>query len=205
MVGGPPDESGQNVHFVVLGNTNPGIFAEQPSVDASGKLMFTPLPNASGTANVTIVLQDDGGTANGGMDTSGPETFAITIVKPHPWHNAANPLDVDGDGQVAPADALAVINLLNAIRSGPLTAGVNDGNFYDVRADNYLSPIDALLIINYLNAVSHRGQGEGDVHAATPADLVFQQIGDRSDVDGRGEIDQLLMTTMEDNSRGRIR
>src|SRR5205085_4526965 len=107
---------------------NPGIFAQQPRVDTSGKLMFTPLPNASGTANVTIVLRDDGGTASGGVDTSEPQTFAITITKPHPWHNTANPLDVDGDGHIAPADALAVINRINSIGSGPVKASGNDGN-----------------------------------------------------------------------------
>src|SRR6185312_9428310 len=35
--------------------------------------------------------------------------FAVRAI-PHPWHNAVNPLDVNADGQVAPDDALLVID-----------------------------------------------------------------------------------------------
>ena len=143
VAAGPPDESGQKIQFVVEGNTNPGIFSVQPSVDASGKLMFTPKPNASGTAEVTVALKDDGGTANGGVDTSEPQTFTITITKPHPWHNVIKAMDVDGDGDVVAGDALAVIDLINAFGAGSLTASLHDGNFYDVNGDNAASPIDA--------------------------------------------------------------
>ena len=66
--------------------------------------------NAHGTAHVTVVLMDDGGTANGGVDASSPQTFDIVISKPHIWHNTKNPLDVNDDGHVAPNDAVAVIN-----------------------------------------------------------------------------------------------
>jgi len=204
IVAGPPDESGQTVQFVLQADTNPGIFAAGPNIDASGKLTFTPLPNASGTANVTIVLKDDGGTANDGVDTSPPQTFAITITKPHPWHNALNAMDVNGDGQVTPADALAVINLINSIGPGPLT-GVSDGNFYDVRADNFLSPSDALMIINYLNSLPRGGEGEADTSASTPADLVFQQIGTQAAVDDQVATNELLLTTIDGTSRRQVR
>src|SRR6185437_15100508 len=35
--------------------------------------------NANGAATVTVTAKDDGGTANGGNDTSPPRTFTITI------------------------------------------------------------------------------------------------------------------------------
>src|SRR6185436_14225563 len=73
---GPPSESAQTVSFNVT-NDNNALFATQPSIDSSGKLTFTPAPNAHGTTIVTVRLKDNGGTANGGTDTSPPQTLNI--------------------------------------------------------------------------------------------------------------------------------
>ena len=75
-----PNEASQTVHFVVTGNSNPGLFSAGPAISPSGTLTYTAAPNASGTATITVVLQDDGGTANGGQDTSPPQTFVITVT-----------------------------------------------------------------------------------------------------------------------------
>lgn len=73
-------DSSQVLAFVVTGNGNPALFSTAPAVDAAtGNLTYTPAANANGTANITLVLRDDGGTANGGSDTSAPQTFAITV------------------------------------------------------------------------------------------------------------------------------
>ena len=77
---GPADESGQSLNFVVTNNTNPSLFSAGPSVSPSGALTYTAAPNANGSATITIVLHDNGGTANGGADTSGPQSFTITIT-----------------------------------------------------------------------------------------------------------------------------
>ena len=45
-----------------------------------GTLTYTPAADANGTATVTIYAQDNGGTANGGVDTSAPQTFAINVT-----------------------------------------------------------------------------------------------------------------------------
>lgn len=49
---------------------------------ASGKLVFTPAADANGAAyaNFTFQVQDNGGTANGGVDTSAPAAFTITVL-----------------------------------------------------------------------------------------------------------------------------
>jgi hypothetical protein len=75
---GPADESGQTLTFVVS-NTNNGLFSVQPAVGPTGTLTFTPAPDANGSATVTVVLQDSGGTANGGVDMSPAQTFTITV------------------------------------------------------------------------------------------------------------------------------
>ena len=40
----------------------------------NGTLTYTPAANANGTATVTVAIKDNGGTANGGVDTSAPQT-----------------------------------------------------------------------------------------------------------------------------------
>ena len=80
---GPPNESGQTVSLNVSNDT-PGAFGllglgGQPAIDANGTLTFTPNPLAGGTTvTVTVTATDNGGTANGGQDTSA-QTFTITI------------------------------------------------------------------------------------------------------------------------------
>jgi len=76
---GPSNESGQTLTFVVTNNTNAALFSSGPTVSSNGQLSFTQAPNANGSATITIVLKDNGGTANGGVDTSPPQTFTITI------------------------------------------------------------------------------------------------------------------------------
>ncbi len=77
---GPSDEAGQTVSFNVTGNTNAGLFSSAPAVSSTGTLTYTPAPNANGSATITINSKDDGGTANGGVDTSASQTFTITVT-----------------------------------------------------------------------------------------------------------------------------
>jgi VCBS repeat-containing protein len=77
---GPADEAGQTLAFTVT-NDNNTLFAQQPAISSNGTLTFTPKPGFTGVANVTVTLKDDGGTANGGVDTTAPRTFTITVDK----------------------------------------------------------------------------------------------------------------------------
>ncbi|HXI31180.1 MAG TPA: Ig-like domain-containing protein, partial [Vicinamibacterales bacterium] len=77
---GPADEAGQALNFIVS-NDNNAMFAVQPAVAADGTLSYTPAANVIGSAIVTVALHDNGGTANGGVDTSAPQTFAISVSK----------------------------------------------------------------------------------------------------------------------------
>ena len=74
---GPADESGQTVSFQVTANSNPSLFTVAPAVGSNGTLTYTPAANAAGLATITIVLQDNGGTANGGQNTSPSRSFSI--------------------------------------------------------------------------------------------------------------------------------
>jgi hypothetical protein len=76
---GPANESGQHVTFVVT-TDRPGLFVVQPKIAPDGTLSYTPRLLGLGVATVTVRAVDDGGTANGGSDTSAPRTFTITVV-----------------------------------------------------------------------------------------------------------------------------
>ncbi len=84
-----------------------------------------------------------------------------------PWHNAALPMDVNGDQNITPLDAVTVITQLNAGRGGVLTsaspisranfmaaAGDSRPSYVDVNNDGALTPLDAVLVVNRLNAAA---------------------------------------------------
>jgi hypothetical protein len=75
---GPANESGQGLQFQIS-NSNNALFSTQPTVSPTGTLIYAPAENANGTATVTVKLGDDGGTANGGIDSSGEKSFSITV------------------------------------------------------------------------------------------------------------------------------
>jgi large repetitive protein len=78
---GPADEAGQVLTFNVTNNTNAALFAAGPAVAADGTLTYTTAPNAIGSATITLTLSDDGGTANGGVDTSSRERRAELLAE----------------------------------------------------------------------------------------------------------------------------
>ncbi|WP_293191889.1 MULTISPECIES: esterase-like activity of phytase family protein, partial [unclassified Microcoleus] len=84
---GPVNESTQTVNFQVVGNDNPGLFSVPPAIGFFGQLTFTPATSGTGKANITLNLRDNGGIANGGIDTSANQTFVINITNSPPIAN----------------------------------------------------------------------------------------------------------------------
>jgi len=118
---GPADEAGQTLQFIVTNNTNPSLFGAPPALDPlTGTLSYIPAANANGVATITVVLKDNGGTANGGVDTSAPQSFTITVV-------AVNdaPSFVKGSDQTVLEDAgpQTVAGWATAISAGPNEGG----------------------------------------------------------------------------------
>ncbi|HSX59021.1 MAG TPA: Ig-like domain-containing protein, partial [Tahibacter sp.] len=116
---GPADESGQSFGFNVATVSGGALFSSLPTVSVAGQLQFTPAANASGTATFTVTLQDNGGTANGGVDTSAPVTLTITI-------NALDdaPVAVNDAATVTEDAAATAVNVLandTDIDGGPIS------------------------------------------------------------------------------------
>jgi len=139
---GPANESAQIVSFLVS-TDNPALFSVAPSISTDGTLTFTPAPNANGTTLVTVLARDNGGTGPLGADTSGPQTFLITITPVNDAPIAAddtfsgldpagltialpgvlgNDLDVDGDP--------LTVRLVVAPTRGSVTLGADGGFQY---------------------------------------------------------------------------
>jgi hypothetical protein len=112
---GPADEAGQTLAFTVS-NDNNALFSAQPAVAANGTLTYTAAPNAFGSATVTLFLKDNGGTDNGGDDTSDPQTFTITIT---PVNDAPTYNLIAGHTSAEDAGAQSVANALTNPSPGP--------------------------------------------------------------------------------------
>ncbi len=96
LLSGPPDESGQTLSFLLSNDAN-GLFLTQPIISFDGTLTFTPADGVSGVAMVTVLLADDGGTANGGVPISDVQTFKIYV-----GINRAPEVSVSGSSMLNP-------------------------------------------------------------------------------------------------------
>ncbi|HND55826.1 MAG TPA: hypothetical protein PLV92_25595, partial [Pirellulaceae bacterium] len=153
------------------------------NVDGSGTAETFGLPQTAAwnMTNLNVLAAVYGGAGSGGAGESwygelSTEATAVNQdaarreVAPAPGMNSADQFDVDGDGFVAPNDALRILNLLNSpggtqsivdgqirLADGtPVPLGrVADGRhgFVDVDGDGYVAPSDVLLVINELNRI----------------------------------------------------
>ena len=74
---GALNESAQDHTFIVAA-VDPTAFANQPVINADGRLQFTLQDDVHGTYGVDVYLTDDGGTP--GVDTSPTQTFSIVAA-----------------------------------------------------------------------------------------------------------------------------
>ena len=112
---GPADEQNQKLTFIVDVDRE-DIFEQLPQISSDGTLSYEPARNAYGQALVTVRLQDDGGTANGGKDISEEQTFTISII----WANHAPSFSKGPDIQILEdAPAQSYDEWATNIKAGP--------------------------------------------------------------------------------------
>jgi hypothetical protein len=132
---GPSDEASQAVTFLVTTN-NDMLFVVPPELDTDGTLTYTPDFLADGVATVTVHLQDDGGTGNGGVDTSLPVSFTITVTPAQGLGFAIQSAGADHPisnerGRAAGLDVSIFpdgSSIVTGYFSGRVTFGVGEGN-----------------------------------------------------------------------------
>ncbi len=130
---GPPDEAAQTLTFNITSNSNPGLFSTPPSVSSAGVLTYTPAVNANGTANIALELQDNGGTANGGDDTSATQNFSITVA---PINDAPSFLPGANITVLKDSGAQTINPWATAISAGPIDEVAQTLNFVNLTNSN---------------------------------------------------------------------
>ena len=79
--------------YQVANVSNPGLFSVLPTIDSNGNLIYDPARDRSGSSSFDVRVVDSGGTANGGINVSGFQTFNITVnpVNDAPSFDAEDP------------------------------------------------------------------------------------------------------------------
>ena len=141
--GGPTFES-----MEVIGQHARGVVP--PSVVAA---------DFDGDMGPDFLMTDVRGSVNGVVDNRGYGLrWYSSALETNQWHNFSMPFDVNGDGQVTPTDAIAVINELNdrefTLPSGTLNDAPrpDSAGFLDVDNNAFVTPADAIQVINALNS-----------------------------------------------------
>ena len=112
---GAPNESAQQITFTVTAD-HPEYFSVAPAIGLAGDLTFTPAPNANGTAQVTVGIEDDGGADRGGNPVGASVGFTITIVPV----NDPPTFSLGGEVDVAQDDGPQTrVGFAGAISAGP--------------------------------------------------------------------------------------
>ena len=155
ITAGPANENGQTL-TITANNNNNALFSVQPTISANGTLSFTPAPNAFGTATVTVSLKDDGGTANGGVDTT-TKTFTITV---NPVNDA--PTFTLGANQTVNEDSGAqTATIATAISAGPANESGQGLTFTTTNNNNALFSVQPTVtpagVLNYTPAPNANG------------------------------------------------
>jgi len=150
---GAANEYTQTLTFSITDNTNPTLFSSQPAIALSGTtgvLSYTLAAGQYGDATVTVVLWDDGGTTNSGVDRI-TETFSISA-----W-----PIINDGPGGVADTVGNSTLQLwlkadeLTGLSDGEALTSWEDANGYSISCSD--CPTYSYTFTNNWPAVTFNG------------------------------------------------
>ncbi|MGD1858989.1 MAG: DUF4347 domain-containing protein [Leptolyngbyaceae cyanobacterium] len=158
IAAGPTDEADQNLTFQVS-NDNNALFSAQPTIDSTtGNLTYTAAAGVTGSAIVTVNIKDDGGTANGGVDTSADQTFSITVkdtTNPTVTVNIVDAVlsDTDNSSEVTFAFSEVVTGFTKAdltVESGTITdvSTIDNQNFTATFTADDNSTTDGKVTVN---------------------------------------------------------
>ncbi len=114
--GGGQDEALQTFVYAVSNVSDLGLFelGQGPALDAAGTLTYTPATDTVGMSTSDVVVTDNGGTPNGGSDTSMPQTFSIIVAKA--FESTEVPIVIDQDSHVDFESTLEVSGVTNLIQ-----------------------------------------------------------------------------------------
>ncbi len=124
------------------------------------RISGNPVPTSDGTYTIIVrVLELDGD-----VEILKEESFTLTVNRSNrPLFNTISSLDVDGNGEVEPVDALRIINILARNRGSDAFALADISAFFvDTNGDNLVNARDALLVINFITRRLRNGNPESE-------------------------------------------
>jgi VCBS repeat-containing protein len=136
------NETGQAVDFLVT-NDNAALFAVQPAVSPTGTLSYTLAANLNGlnhVAHVSVRLHDNGGTANGGVNTSAAQTLTIRVT---PSLSIGDVMRAEGNGGTT--TFTFPVTLSGAVEQQVMVSYTTSDGTATVAADDY-EPATAVLV-----------------------------------------------------------
>lgn len=171
IIAGPADESWQSVRFELVISQSSSLFAVDPQVSADGRLSFELLADAWGTADITVVLRDNGGEAMpGDVATSPSFSFRIFVL-------ATNdaPSFIGGGNVIVNEDCGSqTLQWATGISAG--AGDVGDGLAFDVQVPGLtalfadMPRIDANGVLRFTPAQNANGRVTVDVRLYEVAD-----------------------------------
>ena len=145
---GPESEAGQTVQFITT-TSSPELFSTLPSITPTGTLSFTSAANAFGTAVVTVVLKDNGGTENGGVDSSTPHLLTITVNSVNDIPEVVTPIGNRNYGDSPSPDSISLAGRFQDVEDPALTYTTTSSN-----PDLVTASIDAgALVLQFAPAI----------------------------------------------------
>ncbi|WP_395374575.1 hypothetical protein [Marinicella sp. W31] len=196
LVLGPTDDEIQlqqilDIDVQVSGdNIFASIGGSQPTIQSSGTLTYI-LSGQSGTANVAVTIQDDGGTANGGIDTSATMMFDITVAAGNPGVQLTKGvyLGHNNGGSCASASSFVSVNSGDDVTfCYTLT---NNGDTYldsiNITDDFGLDPIDPNINVAQLSDLTEIGNTSFPLQPAGQVVWYYEVTVGNDELQSRGE------------------
>jgi YVTN family beta-propeller protein len=151
---GPPtatDEAAQTLAFntTVTGTTGSLTFSSAPAIDAvTGDLTFTAATGTNGSATIGVTVSDNGGTANGGIDTSAAQQFTITVA----CSLAVTTLTDGGPGSLR--EAVVCANATPGADTITLGPGTHVLTIAETAGDSATTGVTWILLMTLLSSVA---------------------------------------------------
>jgi len=182
---GPPDEEAiQNVLDYIVTNIIDGgnILQSNPAVDASGQLTYSIKANQSGTVDFDVQVRDDGGTPNGGVDISDPQTFTITVLAPDATSTFADAggttINIDYDNFQEP----------NALTNGN-SVSLFDFTIDDADSDPFVTELNSLTLdIVNIDFLRRLAIFDGTTPIGADLDVQANRVGNTLTFTGLSEV-----------------
>ncbi len=184
--GGGSDESTQSLSDFLVSNDNNTLFDTQPDIDNSGDLTYTPADSVEGTATVDVQVTDDGGTSNGGTDTSASKSFNITVDNREPSISSFSVSNPSGQDITISLDSDDQLSTINVSISGAEMTALTRGDFTETNNGG-----------SYTYDATYGGSSDGDYTATLDA------VSDTADNNGTsGHSDSVTVDTSSPSSGG---